>query len=399
MVKKDKLLKISLLSASLLVASAPAINANIPAMAKAYSDIPLSMVEMITTIPSMFLMISVLLSSFIAKKFGYKQTIMLGLLTVAICGIIPLFIKNFYIVLASRALFGFGVGLFNSLLVAMITYFYEGDERTSLFGIQSACEGFGGMIITFLAGQLLKINWQAPFCAYFIAIPVVLLFGFFVPKVDVKLVNKKNEHKSSQQEITNEKNNFPIIGFMGLVFVVAILYMIMGIKVSSLMTTEGYASASDASFVIMLLSLGAMISGVLFGKMVKRLNQFTLSVAFFILGIGMILIGISQNVILTVFGGFVIGFGFRMVLPYLFHRINNSHLSNKSLATSLILVSMNCGTFISPYASIFLQSMVGKDSLRHLFYMDGAIFFILSLGIFIISTVFKRSVKQSYIED
>lgn len=66
--KKGKLLKISLLSASLLVASAPAINANIPAMAAAFSDIPLPMIEMLTTISSMFLMVSVLTSSFIAKK-------------------------------------------------------------------------------------------------------------------------------------------------------------------------------------------------------------------------------------------------------------------------------------------------------------------------------------------
>ncbi|MBS7125538.1 MAG: MFS transporter, partial [Coprobacillus sp.] len=84
-----KILKIALLSVSMLVAVAPASNANIPAMKEAFPQIPLSMVEMITTIPSLFLMISVLTSGFIAKKMGYKQTIMLGLGIVAISGIIP----------------------------------------------------------------------------------------------------------------------------------------------------------------------------------------------------------------------------------------------------------------------------------------------------------------------
>lgn len=92
--RKGLLLKFSLLSASLLVASAPAINANIPAMAEAFPTIPLSMVEMLTTIPSMFLMLSVLISSFIAKKIGYKQTISLGLMIVAISGIIPIFFRT-----------------------------------------------------------------------------------------------------------------------------------------------------------------------------------------------------------------------------------------------------------------------------------------------------------------
>jgi len=59
----------------------------------------------------------------------------------------------------SRALLGYGIGLFNSLLVTMISYFYHGEIRTSLFGMQSAFEGLGGIFITFVAGQLLKINW------------------------------------------------------------------------------------------------------------------------------------------------------------------------------------------------------------------------------------------------
>ena len=179
--RKGLLLKFSLLSASLLVASAPAINANIPAMAEAFPTIPLSMVEMLTTIPSMFLMLSVLISSFIAKKIGYKQTISLGLMIVAISGIIPIFIDNFYIILLSRACLGFGIGLFNSLLVSMISYFYDGDERSSIIGLQSACEGLGGMGITFIAGQLLRISWQSSFYAYFMAVPVVVLFVLFVP--------------------------------------------------------------------------------------------------------------------------------------------------------------------------------------------------------------------------
>ena len=48
---KNKLLKMALLSVSMLVTIAPAINANIPMMKEAFSDISLSLVEMITTVP------------------------------------------------------------------------------------------------------------------------------------------------------------------------------------------------------------------------------------------------------------------------------------------------------------------------------------------------------------
>ena len=127
---EESMLKIALLSVSLLVASAPAINANIPAMAKAFPNVPLSTVELLTTISSMFLMISVLTSSFIARKIGYKQTILLGIIIVAIFGTLPAFTHSFWLIMVSRALLGYGIGLFNSLLVTMISYFYHGEIRT-----------------------------------------------------------------------------------------------------------------------------------------------------------------------------------------------------------------------------------------------------------------------------
>ena len=47
-------------------------------------------------------------------------------------------------------------------------------------------------------------------------------------------------------------------------------YMIMGIKISSLMISEGYGMAqSDASFVIILLSLGGISAGFIIWKNFK----------------------------------------------------------------------------------------------------------------------------------
>ena len=247
-----KILKIALLSVSMLVAVAPAINANIPAMKEAFPQIPLSMVEMITTIPSLFLMISVLTSGFIAKKIGYKQTIMLGLGIVAIAGIIPVFIGNFYLVLFSRAALGFGIGLFNSLLIGLISYFFDGNERTTLIGYHEALGGLGGMLITYIAGQLMHVNWQAPFISYAIAIPVFFIFWKVIPKVKTEDIL----HKNTKQVVVNDgkEGNFSIVFvFMILIVIGATLNMTMGIKVSSLIVEQGYGSASDASTVIMLL--------------------------------------------------------------------------------------------------------------------------------------------------
>ena len=376
-----KILKIALLSVSMLVAVAPAINANIPAMKEAFPQIPLSMVEMITTIPSLFLMISVLTSGFIAKKIGYKQTIMLGLGIVAISGIIPVFIGNFYLVLFSRAALGFGIGLFNSLLIGLISYFFDGNERTTLIGYHEALGGLGGMLITYIAGQLMHVNWQAPFISYAIAIPVFFIFWKVIPKVKTEDIL----HKNTKQVVVNDgkEGNFSIVFvFMILIVIGATLNMTMGIKVSSLIVEQGYGSASDASTVIMLLSLGAMISGFLFGKMYNIFKNYIMSVGFTITAFAMFIIGISNASWMTVLGGFLVGFGFRVMMPCLTNIVNSSHLKNPTLATSLLLVAYNLGSAFAPYGSIFIQKFSWTSDLRGVFYVDGIGFICLAVIVF-----------------
>ena len=387
--KKEQVLKYSLLSASLLVGSAPAINANIPAMARAFDTIPLAMIEMLTTVPSLFLMISVLISSFIAKKIGYKQTASLGLLIVAVSGILPVFVSNFYLILISRAMLGFGIGLFNSLTVALVNSFYQGKDRAKMYGLQSAFEGAGGIFITFIAGQLLKIGWQAPFLAYAIAIPVCIVFIKFIPKVatandisvDKNVVVKENGFK---------KDNIMLISFIALLFVAASLYMTMGIKVSTLITTAGYGNASDASLVIILLSLGAITAGTLFSKIIKIFKQLTPIIGLLILALAMFLIGISNSMIITFAGGFLTGFGFKIFMPYLIGRINNSQIKNTPLATSLLLVGFNLGAFISPYSSIFMQNIALSDSLNSLFIVLSGGFICLAVIMLVLNSVFTN---------
>mgnify|MGYP001851805253 FL=1 len=387
--KKEQVLKYSLLSASLLVGSAPAINANIPAMASAFDTIPLAMIEMLTTVPSLFLMISVLISSFIAKKIGYKQTASLGLLIVAVSGILPVFVSNFYLILISRAMLGFGIGLFNSLTVALVNSFYQGKDRAKMYGLQSAFEGAGGIFITFIAGQLLKIGWQAPFLAYAIAIPVCIVFIKFIPKVatandisvDTNVIVKENGFK---------KDNIMLISFIALLFVAASLYMTMGIKVSTLITTAGYGNANDASLVIILLSLGAITAGTLFSKIIKIFKQLTPIIGLLILALAMFLIGISNSMIITFAGGFLTGFGFKIFMPYLIGRINNSQIKNTPLATSLLLVGFNLGAFISPYSSLFVQNIALSDSLNSLFIVLSGGFICLAVIMLVLNNIFTN---------
>lgn len=91
-------------------------------------------------------------------------------------GILPMLTTNITWILALRLVLGAGLGMFNSLAVSLISDFFEGDERAQLVGFQSAVQGLGSSLATFVAGQLALIDWPFAFLCYAITIPIALLF-------------------------------------------------------------------------------------------------------------------------------------------------------------------------------------------------------------------------------
>lgn len=152
---KKMILKIAILSCCLVTASQNAIAGNIPAIAYTFKNVALSTIELMTTIPSLFVMLAILLNGFLAKRMNHKTSLLIGLLICGIGGIIPYFIKEIYIMLISRAIFGFGVGMINSNLLIMIVSLFDGKERSQMIGLQGSIGGLGSFLTTYVAGMLL----------------------------------------------------------------------------------------------------------------------------------------------------------------------------------------------------------------------------------------------------
>ncbi|WP_461226160.1 MFS transporter [Lacticaseibacillus suihuaensis] len=379
--KKKSMVKLSILLVSVITASAPAINANIPVLAQAFPNVPLTQVEMLTTVPSFFLMLALLVSNSIAKKIGIKQTVILGVSLTAIAGLSPLIIDNFWLLMLSRAAFGFGVGLFNSLLVVIISHFFQGQERSQTLGFQSTFEGLGGVLVTFIAGQLVQINWHMSFLAYIITVPALILFVLFVPKIQPEQITEK-----SKTTATSKGGKGKISALLVLTFVVITTYMIMGIKVPTLMVSAGYGTATDASYVILGLSLGAMLGGVIFGRVFATLKNFILPVSMLMMVVAMGLIAISNHTWLTVFGGFITGVGVRQFFPWILNSVNADG-SGSAKGTALILIAYNLAGALSPYSALLIQQVGGFTKLRTMFWVNTAIFGLLALVTLIVVVV------------
>ena len=103
------------------------------------------------------------------------------------------------------------------------------------------------------------------------------------------------------------------------------------------------------------------------------------------------LIGVANNVMISYAGGFLIGFGFRLFLPYLVNSVNRLDIPNKGLATSLILVGYNLGVAITPYVSLLLQQLPFLDNLVYLLYFEAFVIVVMVIVIIFRNMLIKNN--------
>ncbi|MGY3778751.1 MFS transporter [Isobaculum melis] len=369
----NKITKLSLLSVSLLVVSGGAIAGNIPAIMIAYPTIHPTLVELITTIPSLFIISTVPFSHRFARKFGYKLAVQIGIGIVLGAGIIPVFAQSFWLLFFSRILFGIGIGLFNPLLFSLAGKLYQGKELSSVIGFQSAFEGIGGMVITFTVGQLLIMNWRSSFLAYLLALQIFLLFTWFVP--DVSLEKESKQNKQEKQTI-----NPSTYGYIALLILVVTIYMSVTVKITSLLLEKGFGNATDGSNFLALVGLGAMTAGALFGSIVTLTKKRTLPISFFVLGISMFMIAFAQNLVSVSFAAILCGFSFRTFIPYLFNEVNQDTKGNSEKSTSLLLIGFNIGAAFAPISISILGNILPSKENTDIFIAEGIIMLLLAFG-------------------
>lgn len=340
--KLNSLAKFSLLSISILLMSHLAISPVIPNLYRLYNaqnpNIGLASVESLATIPAMMITVFVLLSNFIIKGIGKKNTVLLGLAIIFIFGLVPVFTTNFKIVFISRLLLGAGIGLFNSLSISMISDFFDEDTRGTMIGMRTAFLNIGKALTTFISGYLIIYGVQYTFLVYALAMPIFILFLVFVP-------NPKN---SESKQISIKFHKETIILTL-LTLLIGISYMGATIKIPTLLVEKYHLHPEVSRNLLTILAISGIFSGFLFGELVKKFKNLTLSIMLLFMTCGSFIFSIFHNSILFTIGAILIGISFVGTMSFNFFYISKK-LENKyiNFATSVILVGGNIGVILTP---------------------------------------------------
>ncbi|MGG3575158.1 MFS transporter [Bacillus gobiensis] len=371
------------LEAALLISSGPAIAANIPAITKEFSTINPTHVGLLTTIPSLFVILGVLIGNRLELWIGKKKTILIGLGLVFFSGIFPALKHDiFSLLFLSRCIFGIGIGLFNRLIIQMISDLYQNDldKRAKVIGMESSFEGLGGICMTILVGQLLKISWHTSFFVYALALPIFLAFFFFVPDDKKQIEKRKVEEKITISDSLNDRRTYRLmIGYGILLFVIVTFFINYNIQITPLILEKNIGSATNGSNMIAFIGLGAFIAGFAFGKAFQLLQYYIMPTSLLLLGVFMYVTTISESILLTTFCSMVIGFSFRSIMPFLLHTFTQQIAKMATFGTTIVLVSYNIGATLSPYEGSLFSQLLHVNAVQSVIFANSIFIFLISI--------------------
>jgi len=380
----SRLFKATILSLSLLTIMAGAlVSPALANIAHAFSEEPYWKIKLVLTIPAPFIIVFALLNGKIALIFSKKKITLFSLILYILGGAGGGLSTTLGMLLVFRALLGISVGLLMPLATGLIADFYSGDIRANLMGKSTATSNLGGIIGTLISGFLAEIAWQASFTIYLLAVPVFIMTLIF-------LKDPKAPKSVNTTPLSLLKRPL-LITWMFMAFLTMIIFYTVPVNIALYIEQMGFGKSSLSGVAISILTGAGFVAGLSFSKAAKFFRHFFLSLCYFMISAGFLLIIYSPNTFLLLTSLFVVGLGLGWAVPNIFTEAVNSVPDGYGVAAmGFITPSIYLGQFFSPIVVDFSYKLAGLNDIKGPF----IIVFIFSLITCVVVTLFNSKTSR-----
>lgn len=346
---KLKPLAVSILSLSLLTVMAGAAVAPALEVIRAhFSDASRTSVQLIVSMPAVFIVITNLCFNRLAEKFGSKTLVMTGLVLYTAGGCCAGLFDSIGLVLLMRALVGVGVGMIMPLSTGLLTYYFPPEKREGLLGLASAANQLGGVIATLLAGLLAGISWRLSFMVYLMGLISIVLCLIFLPNDRIGGAAQPDEAPRGGVF----RRNLTHIAAM---FLLMSAFFVYPANFAIVTAAEGDIPMQLCAPVMAGLDLIAFLGGLLFVWVKRVSGRFAALVAPLMFLAGYCLLAFVGGTAGTLAGSALIGFANGVGIPYI---ISTASANEGRRAATTVMPLLSASMYLAQFVSPFLLSAV-----------------------------------------
>lgn len=330
-----------------------------------YSDVDVSFVQMLITAPALLSMVVALISGGLVVKVSKKKLLLFSALIAGITGFLPYLADSFWLLFASRTLYGIALGLACTLNTAVVAEFFEGAERVSVMGIQAASIGLGMVIITTVGGRLGSLGFTYSYLTNIIGFLSFIMLAAMLPDTGASKITKT-------ERIRLNKRVFQIafLGFLEFLFLITFTTNI-AMHISGALAGEAFVSGILTG----VFSGAQIIMGFMLGWVAKVTKRATLPAAMICYIIGaVLLILFPSNLAVLITASVFCGFSQGMFIPQAMVDVSNAVLPvATAMASACFTCAMSFGQLVSPSILNAISKLVfGNVSTSNVFKVAAA---------------------------
>lgn len=352
-----RLLKIAILSVGLLTVTAgPAISPALGTIALAFPHVNETTIKLLVTLPAVFIIPFIFVSSFLTKYLSKKQILLIGMFLYLIGGVGGGLAPTIGVLFATRIILGIGVGLIMPISTSLVADFYEGEERAATMGYVTAANNLSGVILFISSGLLAGLSWRASFGVYLLSVVVFLTVIFFLPTVKPRQI-KVN---STRQRLPKE-----VYFLGGSIFLLMIAFFSVPSNMALFIQKEGVGTSQLSGFVIAVAPGFGFVAGLFLKQWKNVVRSNFIAVNLFIMAVGFICIGYSSHALVLAVGVAMMGYTFGAILPVIFNEVTKQvdktqTMQAMAVATSMLFV----GQFFCPLILDAIRYLFAQDTIR-----------------------------------
>lgn len=344
-------------------------------------------VELLTTLPSFFIIPFILLAGYISDRIGYIKLLYIGLWAYLLSGALYFVCSSMRQLIAVSALLGIGSGIIIPLSTAMIPKFFSGEERTRQYGYISAITNITLVVATAVTGYLADIKWRLPFVVYLL--PLVSIF--LAPSIEhgeYSLSQNLDEEKEKYSH-RNYVNYSSLVKYMLYYLLITYLVIVVSINLPYLMGKFGYDSGVSG-VVISIFFLAMMLPGLFINRLIAVLKENILTCALLLISLGLIDVYINHSLLFIILGCIAAGFGYGMAQPYIYDvTVTLASPSRVTYSLALVMTMNYVAILVAPFIIDFMERVFHNTTDGFPFMLNGIIAF-LALLLLIVLRVVKR---------
>ena len=320
-----------------------------------FPDKGLSTIQTVMQIPNLISpFITISMAWLISRGLVTKRvSIIGGLFLVAATGALALiFNTQFWHLILLSCCLGLGLSGYISTASSLIVDNFNEGERQMISGFQTSFINGGGIIMSLCGGLLGTLMWYGGYMMLLLALPVAIIALFAIPKIP------RQRKTEDGKNIGSARLHSDVFMYGAFIFVFMLVYNVIGSNLSTHLSGMGNSAVSGYATAIQM--CGGVVCGLFFGRLSRRIGDYTTVLSFLVIFIGMTLLSLFPNsMAVTCVAVFIAGMGMSLMLPQCMFSVSKVVTPRTSaLATSI--TSCICPSFGGFFSAMVFTNITTK---------------------------------------